>query len=69
MPIQPRAPTLRAKAFATENGARSLSGVNVPASISWRRKGAHFLAQFLRLGRQVDRIEMKIVGHRLPHVP
>ena len=28
------------------------------------QEGAHLLAQFLRLGRQVDRVEMKIVGHR-----
>ncbi len=34
------------------------------------QEGAHLLAQFLALRRQLDRIEVKIVRHRLlPHVP
>ena len=30
--LQPRSPTLRAKALAAENGARPVSGAKVPAS-------------------------------------
>src|SRR5262249_49709084 len=34
------------------------------------QKSAHLLAQFLALGRELDRVEVEIIGHRLmPQLP
>src|ERR1700719_172472 len=65
MPIQPLAPTLRAKALATENGARSLSGVNVPASISWRRKARTSWRNFFASGGRSTGSKRKLYANQL----